>query len=408
MARSKLSLEPQVVMDNRTKLVKINGLEMKDPEFFKIISDLKEKERPEFVEKALKVGAIVLRDVVIGKKMDYIRGEFQRFRFELEKTLGEDGMKGELERIFGRNGELELCLEKLFGDDGRLVRDILDMDNKKSPVGRLRETIESYFVGKDSEVYSMLDPNKEGSPMSRMKKEIMDELTQLRSTIEERIIRKEIIEKTPKKGLDFEDDLEVFLQSISKPYNDVVERVGTKPAGKLGKKGDFLIAISDPTIKGAPPKIVIEAKTGEVSPNALLRELAQEIESREAKFAIGVTDSVISEAIGSYREFQQDKIICTFVDGGLPLEVAYKIARTKILMGMYPEIEKEIDVERINGTISKISNDLNAIRGIRTKLTSIGKTSESIKNDVKSLETNIRDSLVELQDSLRFGDRAID
>ena len=49
-------------------------------------------------------------------------------------------------------------LREVFGDDGKLARDLLDMNNEKTPIGQLRGTIESYFVGKDSELYGLLDP----------------------------------------------------------------------------------------------------------------------------------------------------------------------------------------------------------------------------------------------------------
>jgi len=70
-------------------------------------------------------------------------------------------------------------------------------------------------------------------------------------------------------------------------------------------------------------------------------------------------------------------------------------------MDVYRDFEREVDIARINGIAEKIRNDLNSIQGIKAKLTSIGNTSEAIKNDIRSLETNIRDSLTELQDSLR-------
>ena len=388
----------------------IKGLEIRDPELYEIMSDQKETARPEFVKRALKVGAIALRDIVVTEKIDYIKKEFQRLCVELDEIfqlkLGKEGMKGELDKIFGKNGRLECRLEDLFGDNGRLARDILDMNNKNSPIGRLRETIESYFVGKDSEMYSMLDPNNKDSPMSRMRQDIMSELDKIKSTIEEHLAKKEIIEKTTKKGFMFEDTLEDFLLFILRPFNDLVERVGKKK-GKLGNlKGDFVITISDPTIKGHPPKIVIEAKAGEkirLTKKGLLGELDDAIKNREAKFAIAVTESLTSKSIGCYREIEQDKIICAFEDNGLPLEVAYKVARTRLLLSTYKEFEKEIDVARINGVIDKISNNLNATQGIKAKLTGIGRTSEAITADIKSLETNIRDSLIELQAILRGG-----
>lgn len=380
---------------------------------YEAISDQTEIARIAFVKRALKVGVIALRDMLVTEKIDFVKREFGKLCFELDavfqQELGKDGMKGELDKIFGNSGKLQLCLENLFGNNGKLVRDILDMNNKNSPIGQLRETIESYFVGKNSEVYNMLDPNAKDSPMSRLRQEIMDELGKIKNTIEERVVKKEIIGKTPIKGFIFEDTLEDFLLLISKPFGDLAERVG-KEKGKLGNlKGDFVITLNDPSIKGQPPRIVVEAKTGgnlRLTRKGLLGELDYAIKNREAKFAIAVTEKKMSDSIGCFREIERDKIICSFGDNGLPLEVAYKIARTYLLLRMHEKSEEILDTARIYGTIDKISNDLNAIQGIRAKLTSIGRTSETIATDIRSLETNIRDSLTELQEILRSGTEA--
>jgi len=47
---------------------------------------------------------------------------------------------------------------------------------------------------------------------------------------------------------------------------------------------------------------------------------------RDTAFAISVTDKAVSEKIGAYREYEGDKIICSFEENGLPLEVAYRAA----------------------------------------------------------------------------------
>jgi flagellin-like hook-associated protein FlgL len=234
----------------------------------------------------------------------------------------------------------------------------------------------------------------------------MKELDGIKTIIEERLIKKEIIGKTTQKGFEFEDTLEDFLLRVSKPFGDAVGRVGTEK-GKLGNlKGDFVVTLNDIGIKGQPPKIVIEAKAGEhvrLTQKGLLGELDEAMKNREAQFAIAVTESIISEAIGNYREIERDKLICAFGDNGLPLEVAYKVARTGLLLNMYKEKGREIDMTRLRGVINKIDNDLKAVQGIRAKLTSIENTSDAINDDVKSLEVNIRNSLTELQDIIRGG-----
>jgi len=415
LAKSELleRIKSQIILDKRTESILIKNLEIKDHDLFEVVSDQKEMERAEFVKRALKVGVIALHDVLVTEKIDYVKREFERLCFELDKIfkleLGKEGMKGELDKIFGDSGRLQQCLEDLFGSDGKLARDILDMNNKNSPIGQLRETIESYFVGKDSEIYSMLDPNSKDSPISRLRQDILSELEKIETVIETYLVKREVIEKTPQKGFIFEDALEDFLLRISRPFSDTVERVG-KEKGKLGGlKGDFVITVNDSSIKGQPPRIVVEAKAGEsvrLTMKSLLGELRDAIQNREAQFAIAVTETMISDAIGCYREVEGDKIICIFGDNGLPLEVAYRIARTYLLMKMHEAPEKVIDITRIYGVVNKISNDLNAIRGIKAKLTSIGTTSEAIATDIKSLETNIRSSLDELQNILRHNTAA--
>jgi len=406
--KSRLVSESPVLFNDKLNLILIRELEIRDPELFEIVQAQKESERIEFLKRSLKVGALALRDAVTSGKLDLIERKFQGLCLELNQILdaklGKEGMEGELEQIFGKNGEFQLCLEKLFGDRGRLVRDILDMDNKNSPIGRLRERMESYFVGKDSEVYSMLDPNRTDSPMCRLRQEIMNELAGLKTVIERKIIEKEIIKQTTYKGFAFEDVLESFLLSITGHFGDIVQRVGNEKGKLRNQKGDFLISICDPIIEGQPPKIVIEAKAGEdlrLTQKGLLGELDECIENRDAGFAIAVTQSQISPAVGNYREIPLNKIVCAFGDDGLPLEVAYKVARTRLILNVCKEAEREIDVVRINGIIGKITSDLGMVQGIKAKLTSIGTTSETIKDDIKTLESSIRESLAELQDSVR-------
>jgi hypothetical protein len=409
MAKANLEAQTEcdLVLNPKTKTVTIERLKMQDPEFYEIISDQKENLRTGFVKKALKIGAIALKDIAVVEKIDYVKREFQRLCDELDKVflheLGEEGMHGELDAIFGETGKLQQCLDNVFGSNGRLVRDILDMDNKKSPIGQLRETIESYFVGKDSRVYSMLDPHMKDSPICCLREELTAKLDGIQKEIEEQIVKKGIIQKTPQKGFIFEDTLENFLLQVSKPFGDSVERV-SKEKGKLGNlKGDFVIVLNDPMTEGHPPKIVVEAKTGEVrlTQKGLVGELDDAIKNREARFAIAVTESALSDAIGYYREIEKDKVICAHGDNGLPLEVAYRVARACILLNMHREGRKQIDTGRICGLIDKISNDLSAVQGIKAKLTSIANTSGKTTEDIEHLEANIRQSLQEMQNLLR-------
>lgn len=412
MARAKLveQHEFDISLNPKTKTVHIKKLEIQDIQFFDIILDQPEKTRGEFVLKALKIGAIALKDITIAEKVDYVKGEFQKLCVELDRVfnqeLGPEGMKGELQAIFGDTGKLQQCLDDIFGKDGKLARDILDLDNKKSPIGQLRETMESYFVGKNSQVYNMLDPHAEGSPLCCLRKDLTERLESIESKITEQIVKKELISKTTQKGFVFEDLLERFLIGISHPFGDTVERTGTEK-GKLARlRGDFVISINDPMTEGHQPKIVIEAKAGEkvtLTQKGIIGELDEAIKNREAAFAIAVTENTTSAA-GCYRALEKDKIICSFEDGGLPLEVAYRVARVQVLLNMRREGKKGIDTPRLCSVIEKIGNDLRMLQGIKTKLTHIANTSEDVSGDLGQLEIKIRESLTEMQEIIRHGE----
>jgi hypothetical protein len=413
MARQRLVEQPEfdITLNPKTKTVLIRKMELQDPEFYDIISDQAENTRNDFVTKALRIGAIALRDVNLAAKVDYVKREFQKLLLELDtaflRELGKEGMQGALETIFGDDGKLQQCLDNIFGKDGKLARDILDINNKKSPIGQLRETIESYFVGKDSQVYSMLDPHAEGSPLCCLRKELTEKLESIENKVTEQIIKKEAIRKAPQKGFIFEDTLESYLIQISDPFGDTVERTGAEK-GKLGRlRGDFVISINDPMTEGRQPKIVIEAKAGEkltLTQKGIIGELDEAIKNREAAFAIAVTETTTSAA-GCYRTLEKDKIICSYEDNGLPVEVAYRVARTQVLLNMHRESKKEIDTARISSLIDKISNDLRTLQGIKTKLTHITNTSDDICKDLKQLENIIRESLNDMQEIICRGEK---
>jgi hypothetical protein len=168
-------------------------------------------------------------------------------------------------------------------------------------------------------------------------------------------------------------------------------------------KGDFVVTLCDPSIKGRAPKIVVEAKTLtnlRLTIKGLVGEMREAMENREACFAIAVTDKEISDGAGCYREIEGDKIICTYEDNSLPLEVSYKIARSYVLLKNREVPQETVDTRRVCGIISKIGNDLNAIKGIKAKLTGINNATDTIESDLKTLETNIRASLYEPQETL--------
>ena len=121
LAKSELVERPQaqIVVDKKSEAVLIRNLTVKDDDVFAVLVDQKDFERVEFVKRALKVGAIALRDVVVAEKVDFVQREFEKLCFDVERmltlNLGKEGIiKGELDKVFGDKGELHGCLERFL------------------------------------------------------------------------------------------------------------------------------------------------------------------------------------------------------------------------------------------------------------------------------------------------------
>lgn len=394
--------KPQITLNEREKTVLIRSVLLDEQEVFEALSSMTVEMRPPFLKRAIRVGVIALKDVLTAEKLDYVRREFDRLDTQLEqiftKQLGPEGMKGELENIFGDSGQLRRALEQIFGEDGTLIRDILDPDKESTPIGGLRKTIESYFKGKDSEVYSMLDPHKKDSPVNRLREELVTKLDAIKTDLDIYLAKKELTDKMPKKGFDFEDDLESYLQQVTRPFNDHVERVSKELGKSRTKKGDFTITIHDPTAPASVPRIVVETKAVKnlpVTGRGLLGYMDKAMANRDAQFTIAVSKAPLSLAVGRFREYEGNKIVCEFADDGLPVEVAYKVARVRLLLGKLKETGK-VDLAKIDAEIDIIRNQLETIRGIKTKLTGIRDASDAVRQELDGLKQKILESLGEI------------
>ena len=75
----------KVFVDKRNQIIVINNLSINDQDVFDALSNQNEVERPIFLKKALKIGTIALRDVMISEKVDYVKREFDTLSVELKK-----------------------------------------------------------------------------------------------------------------------------------------------------------------------------------------------------------------------------------------------------------------------------------------------------------------------------------
>ena len=198
--------------------------------------------------------------------------------------------------------------------------------------------------------------------------------------------------KSAAKGADFEDLLESMLGDIARGANDLLERCGTDPgdAGR-SKKGDFVLTLDPDAARGCELRVVIEAKDRKVSGREMRDELRAAKANRDAAAALVVfTPAHAPAGIAPFDVRAGD--VYAVLDPADPdqttLGAAVRLARLLALTSVR-ESEAEVDVTEVAASLTAIRECLEAVRGLKTQLTSIGTTSENVSKALDKLREAI-------------------
>lgn len=211
-------------------------------------------DRPQLIERALRVGLHAIQDAGASLDVDLVRREFDTL-LERNATANERAAR-ELDQLLRQNfadqdGRLPRTLERFLGDRGQLsrfVNELFDESKRDSAIGRMRTLLGSYFDGDASRLAQLLDPTRLGSPLHQFRLEITqgfeklnERLTALEAASAARAAERQ---RSAAKGIDFEDLLEEMLADAARGAGDVVERTGAATGDVMrSKKGDFLLTI---------------------------------------------------------------------------------------------------------------------------------------------------------------------
>lgn len=358
-----------VNFDNINKTLTIKELVITDTELFENMLYFKDniKNLEYYLISCLKMGEMALKAVKTGENVDFIQKRFNILKTDFNKSLVE------------YKTELSDKLNDFFGTDGNI-----------------------------SKLLSLEVPD---SPLYLIKNEFIDSIEKLSLKFENYFAGKkaELIEKDkgPRKGYDYEDQLEVILNRITKPFGDIVIPTQYSTTGTTGKKGDFIIEINSDLKE--KPIITIEAKAGRQSMSgkkSILKILDDSIKERRAGVAIAVLKNIdlipatYRNSIGVFREYGKDKIICIANnEDWFSLDVAYKVARSRLLLNT-DTICIDIDPEAIKSKIDSIINTMSQFKGIQGNLTVIVKNIENVKSNIKDLKNSVMIDLNEIQTEL--------
>ncbi|MEA2188793.1 MAG: hypothetical protein QOK16_3804 [Solirubrobacteraceae bacterium] len=344
-----------------------------------------------FVTEALEIGARVLDREQTGANAEFVRAEFEKTARALDAEFVErarvvaERLDQKVDEVFGpEHGHVTQALARHFGDESSVavqhrIRAVLTEVS-----GQMREDLRRQFsADADSNPLAVfqrahLAAAKQiagehsahllamNGRLESMKLEIAELRNEKRKLTEIAAVQ----EKGTAKGRTYEEAVALALDAIAVVQGDDCEAVGDL-RGEGGRKGDVVVAIgacSGP----ARGRIVFEAKNSQLSRNKALAELDEAMETRGADFALFVVPSEdkLPARTRPLREFNGDKMFVVYdpeADERLALEVAYALARARVLM--HRGGSDAIDPAAVRAEVERAVLAMEDVRRIKTQLT---------------------------------------
>jgi len=388
----------EVVLDIKSSTVTIKKLVIEDSRFCADLAGLDDEERKNFVRRALQMGAVALRVMDTTSRVDYVRGEFNgmqtRFEMELERIFSDKGsLLMTMDHFLGKDGEFERALDAHFGEEGSVIFKILNPNDETTPLGKFRKQLQEE-----------LDADRKGTAFNKLKTEMEEGFSKVLMALKVTEAVDEEREKGTSKGLDFQNYVYETLALMSKDFEDTVEFVGNE-TGHLDKTGDVLIRVNPVSTSNFEMNIVFEAKNASVTmrgKNSFLKELDKAKENRGAHYAIGVIhESKTPKSIGSFRRFTGNKIVCSVPEDDYPLalEIAYKMARTELILYLRKEKVK-LDPSQLKEKVTRIQSQLETMGAVKRSLKGAKGKIDDASGDLKEMEESIRETIDEIMDMI--------
>jgi hypothetical protein len=392
----------------------IDRLVVRDPALAAILGERAPEDRAAVVERALRIGLLALQDAGATVDVDLVRTEFGKLVQQTEQANARaaEALDQTLRANFADgDGRLPRTLERFLGDRGALrayVGELFDETKRDSAIGRMRTLLGTYFDGDASRLAVLLDPTRQHSPMHQFRVEITghfeklnDRLTAIEAAAAARGAERA---RSAAKGADFEDILEAMLADVARGAGDLLDRTGSEAGGVLrSKKGDFVITIDPGRAGGADLRIVVEAKDRAMSLRAIRDELREAKENRGAAVAVVVFSPDHAPPGIAPFDVRAGDIYCV-VDPADPdpatLDAAIRLARLHALAGLR-DTAAEIDSEAIRAALGAVRAELEAIKGIKSTLTAISRSSMGVQATLDALRDGILARICEAEAEIR-------
>ena len=402
------------IVDVAGDRITVERLTLIDAAVAGFLEERSEPERVAVAERAFRIGLSALQDAGQRANVDLMRREFESLLGQMSAANEQAAVA--LDRVLRENfadqdGRLPRTLERFLGDRGALrtfVGDLFDETRRDSAIGRIQTLLGRYFDGDASRLALLLDPTRLGSPLNQFREEV----TRGFAGLNERLAAIEAAAaargaeraRSAAKGGDFEDLLGDMLGRIARGAGDLLDRTADESGDVIrSKKGDFLLTVDPGVTSGADVRIVIEAKDRAMSTRAIRQELRDARENRGAAIAVAVfTPQHAPPGIEPFALLAGD-VYCV-IDPAAPepavLEATIGLARLLALAGLQDR-EAEVDVEGVAAALVEIREQMEAIRGMKAQLTSIGTATRTLWDGLDRLKQAVLARVTEAEAQLR-------
>jgi hypothetical protein len=394
----------------------IEHLAIADPGLATFVRSRPEGDRASLATRALRIGLLALQDAGASLDVALVRHEFEAMVRRAEEL--NDRVAAQVDEVLRANfadgeGRLPRTLEAFLGDRGRLrtfTQELFDEERRDSAIGRIRLLLGNYFDGDASRLALLLDPTRLGSPLHQFRTEVARGFEQLneRLTAIEAAASARASERarSTAKGTDFEDLVEDVLAHALRGTDHLMERTSDAAGDVLrSRKGDFVITLDPQTSHGGSLRLVVECKDRSVSGRAMREELEEAKRNRDAAVALVVFSSRHAPAGIAPFDVRMGDVYCA-IDPDAPdaatLEAALRLARL-MAVSTIRHAGAEVDASAVREALARIKPELDALRALKTRLTTIATASTAVSAGLDQLRDAILARLAETEAVLGVG-----
>lgn len=393
----------------------VERLTLSDAGLAAFVGERPEEARGAIVERAMRIGLLALQDAGVAVNVDVVRREFETLlaRTEAANERAAAALDVVLRQNFADgDGRLPRTLERFLGDRGQLrsfVGELFDETKRDSAIGRMKLLLGNYFDGDASRLAQLLDPTRMGSPLHQFRVEVSEGFTKLNDRLTAieaaATARASERQKSSAKGADFETTVAELLGDVVRGSGDLLDRTGSE-AGDVArsKKGDLLLTLDGGLTRGAELRVVVECKDRTISGRQMRDELADAKRNRGACVGLVVFTPQHAPAGIAPFDVRNGDVYCV-IDPESPqpatIEAAVRLARL-LALATLREHEAGVDAAAVGHALTQIRGQLEEIRRLKTRLTSIGSISREVGEGLDRLRDAVLAKVADAEAELRI------